>query len=89
MKAVNNENSQKIKDIEKLEEKLDISIKGPVLNEGTYSNAITGDNKHLYYSLKQSFKKQKPLILLYLLMESGVKLIINDLKRSSFQGSEN
>ena len=87
MKAVNNKNYQKIKDIEQIGEKLDISIKGPVLNEGTYSNAITGDNKHLYYSLKQSFKKAEVIdIIVSFLMESGVKLIINDLKEAVSRG---
>ena len=87
MKAVNNKNYQKIKDIEQIGEKLDISIKGPVLNEGTYSNAITGDKKYLYYSLKESFKKAEVIdIIVSFLMESGVKLIINDLKEAVSRG---
>jgi len=50
-------------------------------------NAITGDKDYLYYRLKNSFKTAKSIdIIVSFLMESGVKLILNDLKDAIDRG---
>ncbi|MPQ44020.1 DEAD/DEAH box helicase family protein [Clostridium tarantellae] len=50
-------------------------------------NSITGDTEYLYYSLKQSIKKASSIdIIVSFLMETGVKLIINDLKDALDRG---
>lgn len=50
-------------------------------------NAITGDTNFLYYRLKESFKEAKEIdIIVSFLMESGVKLILNDLKEAIDRG---
>lgn len=86
MKVIENKSLQDVK--EKIaEEQIDISIKEAVLNEGIYSNAITGDKNYLYYRLKESFKNVKSIdIIVSFLMESGVKLILNDLKEATSKG---
>ncbi|MEG2017306.1 MAG: phospholipase D-like domain-containing protein, partial [Clostridium sp.] len=52
--------------------------------EGIYSNnVITGDKNHLYYRLKESFKRAEKIdIIVSFLMESGVKLLLEDLKEA-------
>lgn len=50
-------------------------------------NAITGDKNHLYEHLKISFKNAFAIdIIVSFLMESGVKLILNDLKDAIDRG---
>ena len=50
-------------------------------------NAITGDKDYLYYRLKNSFKTAKSIdIIVSFLMESGVKLILKDLKDAIDRG---
>lgn len=53
-------------------------------------NVITGDkfiNRQLYYQLKESIKKAHSIdIILSFLMESGVRLILNDLKLAIDKG---
>lgn len=50
-------------------------------------NAITGDSKFLYYQLRQSMEKAEQIdIIVSFLMESGVKLIIKDIKRAVERG---
>lgn len=53
-------------------------------------NVITGDkfiNKQLYYQLKESIKKAHSIdIIVSFLMESGVRLILNDLKLAIDKG---
>lgn len=53
-------------------------------------NVITGDkfiNRQLYYQLKESIKKAHSIdIIVSFLMESGVRLILNDLKLAIDKG---
>ena len=50
-------------------------------------NAFTGNKNYLYSQLQVSFKKAKSIdIIVSFLMESGVKLIINDLKTAINRG---
>lgn len=73
-----------VKDI-KIKEQLDINIKAPIFIESP--NAITGDKNFLYYSLKESIKKAEAIdIIVSFLMESGVKLILEDLKEAVSRG---
>ncbi|MGL4108433.1 DEAD/DEAH box helicase family protein [Clostridium sp. LP20] len=60
------------------------------LEGNSLSNAITGgDKNYLYYRLKESFKNaQKIDIIVSFLMESGVKLILKDLKAALDRGVE-
>ena len=55
-------------------------VEKEIINENVESiNAITGDTNHLYKHLKLSCKKALSIdIIVSFLMESGVKLIIND-----------
>lgn len=55
-----------------------------IIKESTYNiNAITGDENHLYNHLKKSIKNAVAIdIIVSFLMESGVKLIIDDLKEA-------
>lgn len=47
-------------------------------------NAITGDNPDFYNQIKQSIKNADSIdIIVSFLMESGVNLILNDLKNSN------
>lgn len=51
------------------------------------SNATTGDKEHLYPKLKQSFKTATSIdIIVSFLMESGVKLLLQDLKEALNRG---
>lgn len=53
----------------------------------TESNVITGNNNYLYYRLKEAMKKSKSIdIIVSFLMESGVKLILEDLKEAIDKG---
>lgn len=61
----------------------DIEIKEKSINYNTIttSNSITGDKDHIYPKLKQSFKTATTIdIIVSFLMESGVKLLLQDLK---------
>ncbi|MGG7176393.1 DEAD/DEAH box helicase family protein [Clostridium paraputrificum] len=60
------------------------------LEGNSLSNVITGgDKNYLYYRLKESFKNaQKIDIIVSFLMESGVKLILKDLKAALDRGVE-
>ncbi|MCF0149511.1 MAG: DEAD/DEAH box helicase family protein, partial [Clostridium sp.] len=56
-----------------------------IIYNGT--NSITGDKDHLYNHLKSSFKEAYSIdIIVSFLMESGVKLILNDLKEAIDRG---
>ena len=63
-------------------------VEKEIINENVESiNAITGDKNHLYKHLKLSCKKALSIdIIVSFLMESGVKLIINDLKEAIDRG---
>ena len=51
-------------------------------------NAITGDGNYLYSRLKPCFQKaQKIDIIVSFLMESGVKLLVNDIKAAVERGA--
>ncbi len=53
----------------------------------TYQSAITGDSRFLYYQLKMSILSSDRIdIIVSFLMESGVRLIIDDLKRALDRG---
>lgn len=74
----------KVKEVNK-----DIEIKEKSINYNTIttSNSITGDKDHLYPKLKQSFKTATTIdIIVSFLMESGVKLILQDLKEALKRG---
>ena len=83
---------EKTKDI--IIEKINIDSENFVVREkgidGLYYNsinAITGDKDYLYYRLKNSFQTAKSIdIIVSFLMESGVKLILKDLKDAIDRG---
>ena len=51
-------------------------------------NSITGDRNYLYYRLKESFNKAEKIdIIVSFLMESGVKLILKDIKEAVDRGA--
>ena len=51
-------------------------------------NAITGDSNHLYKQLKNSMERADRIdIIVSFLMESGVKLILPDLKAAQERGA--
>ena len=53
----------------------------------SFSNAITGDSRFLYYQLKMSINRADKIdIIVSFLMESGVRLILNDLKMAIERG---
>ena len=53
-----------------------------------YGNAITGDTDHLYKRLKNSMERADKIdIIVSFLMESGVRLILSDLKTAQQRGS--
>ena len=55
-------------------------IRQMVFEDGSI-NAITGNSQLLYHRIKASIAKAKTIdIIVSFLMESGVKLLINDLK---------
>ena len=67
----------------------DIEIKEKSINYNTIttSNSITGNKDHLYPKLKQSFKTATTIdIIVSFLMESGVKLLLQDLKEALNRG---
>lgn len=67
----------------------DIEIKEKSINYNTIttSNSITGDKDHIYPKLKQSFKTATTIdIIVSFLMESGVKLLLKDLKEALNRG---
>ena len=67
----------------------DIEIKEKSINYNTIttSNSITGDKYHIYPKLKQSFKTATTIdIIVSFLMESGVKLLLQDLKEALNRG---
>ncbi|MBB6715568.1 DEAD/DEAH box helicase family protein [Clostridium gasigenes] len=73
----------------------DITIKeAGIAEKGIYttgissSNAITGGDDFLYYRLKESFKTSKRIdIIVSFLMESGVRMILNDLEDALNRGA--
>lgn len=74
----------KVKEVNK-----DIEIKEKSINYNTIttSNSITGDKDHIYPKLKQSFKTATTIdIIVSFLMESGVKLLLQDLKEALNRG---
>ncbi len=53
----------------------------------TESNVITGNNNYLYYRLKEAIKRATSVdIIVSFLMESGVKLILDDLREAIDKG---
>lgn len=59
----------------------ELSITNKEVDNGFEINAVTGDKDYLYNKLKTSIKKAKKIdIIVSFLMESGVKLILEDLK---------
>ncbi|HCX63708.1 MAG TPA: NgoFVII family restriction endonuclease, partial [Eubacteriaceae bacterium] len=53
------------------------------------SNSITGDDDHLYVHLKEAIQKAIKIdIIVAFLMESGVRMILNDLKEALNRGCE-
>lgn len=69
----------------------DIEIKEKSINYNTIttSNSITGNKDHLYPKLKQSFKTATTIdIIVSFLMESGVKLLLQDLKEALNRGGK-
>ncbi len=64
----------------KMEERID-------QNNYSFRNAITGDSRFLYYQLKMSILSADRIdIIVSFLMESGVRLILDDLKRALEKG---
>ena len=58
-----------------------IAIDGVAAKEIQNGNCITGDKDHLIHSLREAFKKAKSIdIIVAFLMESGVKLLEEQLK---------
>ena len=55
------------------------------------TNVMTGDrdrSRYLYYQLKMSMAKAKQIdIIVSFLMESGVRMLLNDMKRGIIWGS--
>lgn len=52
-----------------------------------FNNVITGDKNYLYNKLKESFKRAKSIdIIVAFLMESGVKMLLQDLESSIKRG---
>lgn len=76
-----------IKEMREDMRELDIKEK-EINNQEVFNlNAITGNKNYLYYRLKESFKKAKKIdIIVSFLMESGVKLILEDLKEALDRG---
>ena len=56
------------------------------------TNVMTGDrdrSRYLYYQLKMSMAKAKQIdIIVSFLMESGVRMLLNDMKRALDRGRE-
>ncbi len=70
------------------DEKLNINAKEAVLtyedtNVNKFRNASTGNENHLYIKLKENIKNAKAIdIIVSFLMDSGVKMILDDLKEA-------
>ena len=76
-----------INKVKEVNNDLEIKEKSINYNTITTSNSITGDKDHLYPKLKQSFKTATTIdIIVSFLMESGVKLILQDLKEALKRG---
>ena len=60
-----------------------------LFNSDRYSkNCITGDRDYLYNRLKESISKAKKIdIIVAFLMESGVRLLVEDFKEAVDRGS--
>ncbi|MGL4731570.1 MAG: DEAD/DEAH box helicase family protein [Clostridium sp.] len=68
-------------------EKENFTLSEKSIEVSSVSNAITGDKNYLYYRLKESFKNAKKIdIIVSFLMETGVKLILEDLKDAINRG---
>ena len=76
-----------INKVKELKNDIEVLEKEIHYNTVTTSNATTGDKDHLYPKLKQSFKTATTIdIIVSFLMESGVKLILQDLKEALKRG---
>lgn len=76
-----------INKVEELKNDMEVIEKEINYNKITTSNSITGDKDHLYPKLKQSFKTATTIdIVVSFLMESGVKLLLQDLKEALGRG---
>lgn len=76
-----------INKVKELKNDIEVLEKEIHYNTVTTSNATTGDKDHLYPKLKQSFKTATTIdIIVSFLMESGVKLILQDLKEALNRG---
>lgn len=76
-----------INKVEELKNDMEVIEKEINYNTITTSNSITGDKDHLYPKLKQSFKTATTIdIIVSFLMESGVKLLLQDLKEALDRG---
>ena len=65
------------------------AIVNSIYNEYTYQNAITGGSRFLYYQLKMSIISANKIdIIVSFLMESGVRLILDDLKNALSSGAK-
>ena len=63
------------------------SSRSSINDDYTYQNAITGDSRYLYYQLKMSILYSEKIdIVVSFLMESGVRLILDDLRRALDRG---
>ena len=73
---------------EVIDEKLNIVEKEVIITTGyvsanNYRNVSTGQDDHLYTKLKESIKNAKAIdIIVSFLMDSGVKMILDDLKEA-------
>lgn len=57
-------------------------------DKGYNRNCVTGDGDHLYYRLKESIAKARKIdIIVAFLMESGVRLLVEDLKDAVDKGT--
>jgi superfamily II DNA or RNA helicase len=76
-----------INKVKELKNDIEVLEKEINYNTITTSNATTGDKDHLYSKLKQSFKTATTIdIIVSFLMESGVKLLLQDLKEALKRG---
>jgi superfamily II DNA or RNA helicase/HKD family nuclease len=56
--------------------------------KGYNNNCVTGDEDHLYIRLKESIAKAKKIdIIVAFLMESGVRLLVEDFKDAAYRGA--
>ena len=76
-----------INKVKELKNDIEVLEKEIHYNTVTTSNATTGDKDHLYPKLKQSFKTATTIdIIVSFLMESGVKLLLQELKEALKRG---